>query len=68
MLANQLHLSGGFWSYAGNFDINRAGFVIAAMFAAIWALALGIWRYGRIEDRWEASAARHRGTGEEIAA
>ena len=58
VLAGQLNLSGTFWDYASNFNINHAGFIIAGMFVVIWAASLALWRFGRIEDRWEASAAR----------
>jgi high-affinity nickel-transport protein len=60
VLSGQLKLSGGFWDYANRFNINHAGFVIAGMFVAVWLLALAIWRFGRVEERWESSAARAR--------
>ncbi len=56
VIANQLNLNGGFWSYAKNFNINRAGFIIVAMFVAVWALALLLWRFGKVEERWHAKA------------
>jgi high-affinity nickel-transport protein len=57
VLAGQLNLTGGFWSYASNFNINHAGFIIAGMFVVVWVAALAIWRFGRVEERWESSAA-----------
>lgn len=56
VLANQLNLTGGIWSYAGNFNINSAGFTIVALFVAIWAFALLYWKYGKVEQRWERAA------------
>jgi high-affinity nickel-transport protein len=56
VFANQLNLTGGFWTYASNFNINRAGFIIVAMFVAVWAFALLLWRFGNIEQRWHAKA------------
>ncbi len=56
VLTTQLHLRGGLWSYAKNFNINSAGFVIVGLFVAVWTAALLLWRYGRVEERWEASA------------
>jgi len=56
VFAGQLNLTGGFWDYANNFDINRAGFIIVAMFVAVWALALLLWRFGNIERRWHDKA------------
>jgi high-affinity nickel-transport protein len=60
VLSGQLNLSGGFWDYANNFNINHAGFIIVGMFVVIWGAALAIWRFGRVEARWEASAQRAR--------
>ncbi len=58
VLANQLHLTGGLWNYAARFDINRAGFIIVGIFVAVWVAALALWRFGRVESRWEAAALR----------
>jgi nickel/cobalt transporter (NiCoT) family protein len=57
LLAAELHLSGGFWSFMSNFDINRAGFIIVGLFVVTWVAALAIWRFGQIERRWEVAAA-----------
>jgi high-affinity nickel-transport protein len=57
VVAGQLRLSGGFWGYAGRFDLNKAGFVIVGMFVTVWILALLIWRLGRVEQRWNSAAA-----------
>jgi high-affinity nickel-transport protein len=58
VIARQLELSGGFWDFATGFDLNRAGYYIAGLFVAVWVLAVAIWRYGRVEERWDAAAAR----------
>jgi len=58
VLANQLHLHGGFWTFARSFNINRAGFTIVGIFVAVWAGALLYWRYGHVEERWERAARR----------
>jgi high-affinity nickel-transport protein len=55
LLASQLNLSGSFWNWFENIDINVLGFVIVAMFVLTWAIALTVWRYGRIEERWGPS-------------
>jgi high-affinity nickel-transport protein len=34
------------------FDINKAGFTVAALFVVVWAVALAVWRFGNIESRW----------------
>ncbi len=58
VLANQLRLTGGLWNYAARFDINRAGFIIVGIFVAVWVAALALWRFGRVESRWEQAALR----------
>jgi high-affinity nickel-transport protein len=52
VLTGELHLHGPFWDFMANFDINKAGLVIACLFVAVWAVALAVWRFGRIESRW----------------
>ena len=67
VFANEMKLSGGFWSFAASFDINRAGFTIVGLFVVIWLGALGFWRYGRVEERWERAAMHaQRARGEKV--
>ncbi len=56
MLSQELHLTGGFWDFMNNFDINKAGFTIAGTFVLVWILAVVVWRFGRIEHRWTRAA------------
>jgi len=60
LLANELHLKGGFWHAAAYFNINEAGFIIVGVFVVTWVVALAIWRFGEVESRWERAAARAR--------
>ncbi|MCU1599558.1 MAG: high-affinity nickel-transport protein [Frankiales bacterium] len=60
VFSQQLSLSGGFWDYANDFNLNRAGFLIVGIFVGVWVFALALWRFGRIEQRWETSAAAAR--------
>jgi high-affinity nickel-transport protein len=53
LLAQDGHLSGGFWDFMQSFDINKAGFVIVGVFVLTWLVALAVWRYGRIEEKWD---------------
>jgi high-affinity nickel-transport protein len=60
LLSTEFHLRGAFWKTMATFDINRAGFIIVAMFVVTWLAALAIWRFGHIEARWDRSADRAR--------
>jgi nickel/cobalt transporter (NiCoT) family protein len=53
LLAQDGHLSGGFWSFMENFNINKAGFVIVGVFVLTWVVALAVWRYAGIEQKWD---------------
>jgi len=55
VLTSELHLKGPFWAFMANFDINKAGFTIVALFVIVWVVALGVWRFGGIESRWALS-------------
>jgi high-affinity nickel-transport protein len=60
ILGTQLRLTGGVWDLTSNFNINEAGYFIVGIFVVTWMVALAIWRFGRVEARWEESAARAR--------
>jgi nickel/cobalt transporter (NiCoT) family protein len=55
LLAEQLGLSGRLWDWITGIDLNMVGFVVVAMFIGTWAVALLIWRFARIEERWALS-------------
>ena len=56
VIAQQLNLSGFFWDYALEFNLNSAGYFIVGAFVVVWSIALLLWRYGKIEERWHNTA------------
>ena len=54
VLSERFGLSGGLWDFVSHIDLNLAGYAIVGLFAATWAVALAIWHFGRIEQRWSA--------------
>ncbi|MDQ2726297.1 MAG: HoxN/HupN/NixA family nickel/cobalt transporter [Actinomycetota bacterium] len=52
LLASDLNFSGGFWDFFANFNINHAGYVIVGLFVVTWIIALSIWHFGHVEERW----------------
>src|SRR5262245_20874248 len=54
IIADKLDLTGGIWSFTSELDLNTIGFVIIGIFVAVWIISLGIWKLGRIEQRWSA--------------
>ncbi|HEY1968970.1 MAG TPA: HoxN/HupN/NixA family nickel/cobalt transporter [Pseudonocardia sp.] len=63
VLAGELNLHGAFWDFMANFDINKAGFAIAGLFALVWVIALTYWKLGGVETKWTAPAPAIPGTG-----
>lgn len=47
-------LAAGFWDWLANLDFNLIGYFIVGLFVATWAVALAVWRFGRIEEKWTA--------------
>jgi nickel/cobalt transporter (NiCoT) family protein len=56
LFAGQFGWRGTFWDWIGRLDLNAVGFVIVGLFVLTWVIALLVWRYGRIEDRWTVAA------------
>jgi high-affinity nickel-transport protein len=54
VLAGQLNWSGGIWRWLQSIDLNTLGFVIVGVFIGTWLVAVLVWRYGRIEEKWAA--------------
>src|SRR5215468_3913005 len=56
LIGQETGASGGFWSFVAAFDLNKAGFVIVGVFVLTWIAALAVWRFGRIEQKWDLAA------------
>jgi len=54
LASDKLGLRGPLAEWFQNFNLNTAGFVIVGLFVATWAIALAIWRFANIEERWAA--------------
>jgi high-affinity nickel-transport protein len=52
LLTAELHLHGGVWRFMSTFNINQAGFAIAGLFVAVWAVAIAYWKLSDVESRW----------------
>src|SRR5215468_4724798 len=55
LVGQQAHLTGAFWAFLAGFNINKAGLVIAGIFVVTWLAALAVWRFGQVEEKWEAA-------------
>jgi high-affinity nickel-transport protein len=56
LFAGQLGWRGPFWDWLGGLDLNTVGLVVVGIFVITWVVALLVWRYGRIEEKWSVPA------------
>ena len=62
LLSTELHLHGGLADATAGVDLNTAGYLMVALFLAVWAVAALVWRLARLETRGQASTAEDAGT------
>jgi len=55
ILADKLSRSGGVWNFVSTLDLNLVGYFIVGLFVVTWAVALAVWRFGRIEEKWSVN-------------
>jgi high-affinity nickel-transport protein len=54
VLTQQAHITSGPLAAIGDINLDYAGYGIVALFVLAWLLAVVVWRFGRIEERWSA--------------
>ncbi|WP_445529419.1 HoxN/HupN/NixA family nickel/cobalt transporter [Streptomyces cyslabdanicus] len=54
LLADKADLHGRFWGWVSGLDLNTVGYAVVGLFVATWAVAVVVWKVGRIEEKWEA--------------
>jgi len=54
ILTDKLGITTGILASIGSVDLNGVGYWIVGLFVGTWAIALAVWRLGRIEQRWES--------------
>ncbi|GAA1991589.1 HoxN/HupN/NixA family nickel/cobalt transporter [Terrabacter lapilli] len=52
VLTERLGITSGPLAWVGGIDLGNVGFWVVGLFVVTWALALAVWRLGRIEERW----------------
>jgi high-affinity nickel-transport protein len=57
ILTEQLGITTGPLAAIGSLDLNFVGYAIVALFVLTWVVALAVWRFGRIEEKWTAALA-----------
>jgi nickel/cobalt transporter (NiCoT) family protein len=52
LLVDRLDLHVGPLVWIASLDLELVGFAVVGLFAVTWAIAVAVWRFGRIEERW----------------
>ena len=55
VFTDKLSLTGGVWDFFSSLDLNYVGYIIVGLFGVTWAVALSVWRFGRVEEKWNAA-------------
>nr|WP_231974848.1 HoxN/HupN/NixA family nickel/cobalt transporter [Mycobacterium sp. E1747] len=58
LFAGQLQWHGPFWDWLGDIDLNTVGFLVVGIVMLTWMVALLVWRYGRVEQKWPSLQQR----------
>jgi high-affinity nickel-transport protein len=52
VLADRLSITSGPLAWIASINLDYAGYAIVGLFFLAWAVALAVWYFGRIEERW----------------
>ena len=60
VLADQAQIDSGPLAAIAAIPLDYAGYGIVLLFVVAWLVALAVWRFGRIEEKWSSGPARRR--------
>ena len=63
VLADQADITSGPLADIADIPLDYAGYAIVGLFVLSWLVAVGIWRFGHIEEKWSANLATGRADG-----
>jgi nickel/cobalt transporter (NiCoT) family protein len=52
ILADQLGIGSGPLAAIADLDLDNVGFIVVGLFVLTWIVAIAVWRFGRIEEKW----------------
>ena len=55
LLTERLGIESGPLAWLGSLNLESVGFMIVGLFVLTWLIALAVWRFGHIEERWSQS-------------
>lgn len=56
VLTERLHIASGPLADIASINLDYAGYIIVGLFVVSWLIAIAVWKFGRIEQRWSTDA------------
>ncbi|WP_218018246.1 HoxN/HupN/NixA family nickel/cobalt transporter [Nocardia shimofusensis] len=53
IMTEKLDLTSGPLAWVGELDLGAMGFIIVGLFVLTWVIAVAVWRFGDVEQRWQ---------------
>jgi high-affinity nickel-transport protein len=57
VMSTNLGLTGRGWDFLNGLDFGTLGYAMVLLFIIVWAVSVSVWKFRRIEDRWNAMLA-----------
>ncbi len=57
IVVDRLGITSGPLAVIGGLDLNFVGYAIVGLFVLTWVVAVSVWHFGRVEERWTAGLA-----------
>ena len=57
IVVEKLDITTGPLVWIGSLDLNYVGFAIVGLFVVTWSVALAVWHFGKVEQKWDAGLA-----------
>jgi high-affinity nickel-transport protein len=58
VFSDRFSLTGQPWDFVNSLNLDYVGYVIVGLFVVTWIMALSIWHFGKIEQKWAAGMKR----------
>ncbi len=56
VLVDRLHIDSGPLALIASVDLDYAGYLMVGLFIGTWLVALAVWRFGHLEERWSSKS------------
>ncbi len=57
LLADKLGIDSGPFAWVAGLDLDNVGFIVVGLFIGTWVVALLVWRFAKVEEKWSAGLA-----------